>query len=510
MFEQWLQAKGFDPAALTDDQKAVLKASYDAEQAASVNSTTVEASKNLDQILGDRRKEESRIQEITKIVASFVDERPLQIDEIENAARYAIEAKTDPKDFKLQLYERLRAKPAFSFSVGSGPGKVDDNVLQAALCKSGGLANIEEEFDDQTLDIVAKRFKHGLGFRELLVMAARENGYTGHSSNDIEGLLEAAFAGRTRYGRGSGIHAAGFSTYDLSGILSNTANKFLLQAFNAVESSWRDIAAITSVRDFKTITSYSLTGDFKYRKIPPGGQIEHGTAGEETYTNKANTYGRMFAIDHEAIINDDLGALTQVPQRMGRGAALSFNEVFWTEFMNNASFFTSGNGNYISGATPGTDDSRLNNEGLTRAETAFFALTDPDGNPLGATPSVLLVPNALYSAAFREMNSTELRDNTASIQYGTTNPHAGKYTVSRSSYLSNSSFTGYSSTAWYLIADPMDLPVIGVAFLNGQQTPTVERAAADFDRLGIQMRAVHYFGVKKYEYRAGLKSKGAA
>ena len=45
------------------------------------------------------------------------------------------------------------------------------------------------------------------------------------------------------------------------------------------------------------------------------------------------------------------------------------------------------------------------------------------------------------------------------------------------------------------LPDPNDLPVIEAAFLNSQQTPTVERADADFNVLGIQFRGYFDFGV---------------
>lgn len=38
--------------------------------------------------------------------------------------------------------------------------------------------------------------------------------------------------------------------------------------------------------------------------------------------------------------------------------------------------------------------------------------------------------------------------------------------------------TNYSTTHWFLLADPMDLPTIEVAFLNGQEMPFVETASA--------------------------------
>jgi hypothetical protein len=67
-----------------------------------------------------------------------------------------------------------------------------------------------------------------------------------------------------------------------------------------------------------------------------------------------------------------------------------------------------------------------------------------------------------------------------------------------------------SAAAWYLLADPNDLPFIEAVFLNGQESPTVESADADFNTLGIQFRGYHDFGVDTQEYRAAVKSKGSA
>jgi hypothetical protein len=140
----------------------------------------------------------------------------------------------------------------------------------------------------------------------------------------------------------------------------------------------------------------------------------------------------------------------------------------------------------------------------------FFNQTDADSKPLGIMPKYLLVPNALNVVATSLSRDLELRDTTASTKFTTGNPHAGKFTPVRSSYLSNSSYTGFSTTKWYLLADPSDVPVIEIAFLNGQESPVVETADADFSTLGIQMRGYFDFGVTKQDYRGGVASKGAA
>ena len=151
-------------------------------------------------------------------------------------------------------------------------------------------------------------------------------------------------------------------------------------------------------------------------------------------------------------------------------------------------------------------------DSLTQAEQMFLDLVDPDGHPLAVSPAVLLVPNALLVKGSNLMNSTEVREdgNTGKSKYVTNNPHSGKFRVVRSSYLSNAQYAGSSNKAWYVLAEPNDMPVIEVAFLNGQQRPTVESADADFNVLGIQMRGYHDFGVALQEFRGGVKMKGEA
>ena len=379
--------------------------------------------------------------------------------------------------------------------MGRGKGRsTGPKIIEAAVCLSGGLGRPEKHFDQETLNLADDRFPQGIGLVELLAMAARENGYHGVSNRDMRGILRAAF-GHGDDGNGRIRADASFSTLSLPGILSNVANKFLTMGFEGVESTWRAISAMRSVRDFKQNTSYSLTGGFKYEKVGAGGEIKHATVGELTYINQVDTYGRMFAITRTDLINDDLGALTAVPRRLGRGAALAMNEVFWTEFLDNATFFTAPRQNLLTGAT-----TNLSLDSLTAAETLFMDQDDPDGFPVAMTPRHLVVPNNLAVIAANIFNSTFVASGPSTTTTMMNNPHAGKFMVHQSSYLSNTSFTGNSTTAWYLIADPQDMPVIEMAFLNGRVEPVVESAETDMNVLGIMFRGYSDFGVQLQEY----------
>lgn len=392
--------------------------------------------------------------------------------------------------------EVLRASRPKAPAIHAPEHTATPQILEAACLLTARLDGVEKAFDDQTLEAATKRFRGGIGLQELLLEAAWANGYTGRNFRDSRQVLRHAFNPPIE---------AGFSAIDIGGILSNVANKFLLEGFFSVERAWRSVTAVRNVSDFKTVTSYRLVGKDQYELVAPGGELKHGTLGEESYTNKADTYGLMLSIDRRDIINDDLGAITAVPRKLGRGSGLKINDVFWTTFLNNAPFFTAGNNNYITGA-----DTALSIDGLTKAEVTFMDQVDGDGKPIGVMPAVLLVPTALSAIGTQLFKSVELRDTTASTKYPVSNPHQGKFRVEVSRYLGNAVYGGSSTKAWYLLADPSDLPVIEVAFLNGQESPTIETAEADFNKLGVQMRGYHDFGVNLQDPRGGVKSKGEA
>jgi len=438
-----------------------------------------------------------RKQELDDLGAEYIEQHPDDIETIKSIIEAAKADGWNRKDTELALLRLFRSAPP---PVARSYPEHKPLEIEAAMCDAAGLPNVETMYPEHVMEQARKRFRHGATLGELLMMAARENGWHGHSlRGNLRDILRAATMPR------DGAIQAGFSNIDVGGILSAVANKFLLAGFMSVERTWRNICAVRSVPNFNTITSYRLVGADQYEQVAPGGTLKHGTLGEETYTNKADTYGLMLTVDRRDIINDDLGAISAVPRKLGRGSGLKINDIFWKTFMNNSSFFTAARANYLAGAT-----TALSIDGLTAAEVLFLNMVDAEGKPTGIMPSIMLVPTALAATATQLYKSLEIRDTTSSTKYPVANPHQGKFRVEVSRYLSNSHYAGYSSKAWYLLASPDDLPVIEVAFLDGQEAPTIETAEADFNVLGIQMRGFHDFGVALQDYRGGVKMLGEA
>lgn len=492
-FAQWIEAQGFVAADLDEKQTSSLQAMFDA-QSGGTNRPGATAGKDLaaaavTDLRAELAAETARVAAIRKVCGGKHADIEAQ----------AIGEGWDANRTELEVMRNERPK-APAIHAGGGDGSlVAAEVIEAALCGTLNTPGREKLFSEKTLEAADKKYRQ-LGLQELILMAAHAGGYTGRTTITRDTLPEIFRAAFTP------INAA-FSTLSLPGIFSNVANKELLAGFMEEDQTWREVSVTRTVSDFKTVTSYRLLDDMEYEELAPDGEIKHGKLSEESYTRQARTYAKMFSLTRVAIINDDLGAFEDLRTRLGAGAARNFNSVFWARFINNSSFFTSQRGNYITGNDSALD---VDGTGLQKGILAFRKLKSPDGKRLGGIPSILLVPPELQFIAQRLFQSTTVNTGGSSTKdmVPNDNIHAGKYRPVVVDWLSDTSFTGNSAKAWYLLRSPSILAPVVVSFLDGIQTPTVDVAEADFNQLGVQFRGYHDFGVDFAEYLAGIKSKG--
>lgn len=514
-FSQWLAANKYDEAALTPEMRKHLEAAWKAEIAAAHPAPALDkpaAESTVDDKLAVFEAEAKRKDFIRESCEKWAAENThagtekfKQLRALQEAAM--ADPKTDRNAFQLAMLRFDRTVGMMVLTPRQT--EASPEIIEAALCVAGGLENIEKHYKDQTLEASRRQYKNGVGLQAAIGECARANGWRGH---DVKAnWFQATRAAFRANGDGGEMYSAvtGPSTYSLPNIFSNVGNKFMREGFMAVENSWREFAEITRFNDFKQKTELGLTGSMLYNELPPSGEIKHTTLGEITYTNRAKTYAVMLGLDRQSIVNDDLGVLTGASRRMGRGYALTLNNLVYTTFINNSTFFTSGNNNVITGATSVLSGA-TGIEALRLAVEKFKLQTDPDGLPLGATPKILLVPASLEIAAKNLMNSTQvIGSTTANSPMPDGNPFAGMFKVVVSPYLQNSSYTGFSATAWYLLSDPSDIPVLEVGFLNGVDSPTVETENAEFNMLGIALRGYFDAGVALKEFRGGVRAAGA-
>lgn len=528
-FEQWCASVGIDPASLTEEGKAAVMLSYEAATGATMAAPPAPATAapaaapvaSAGAVVDLAANATTMLELANKALAASwrrAAEIQAKADGFPLIAAKAIEDQWSVEKVELEVLKAssARTRPTSFTSAQNDPSNMP-NVLEAAVCSVRGLSNdgrriakveLDKQFDDRTLQAAHTQFRGGIGLKQMLMVCASANGMPMSAgmqvtTGNLREFLEYACPPARRLQASSG-----FSTVSLPGILSNVANKELLQGYMEEDAVWREIAQIKTVSDFKTVTSYRLLDNMEYEKLGPGATIKHGTTSEESFTRSVDTYAKMYAITRQDIINDDLGAFDDLRNRLGAGGAIKLNDLFWTTFLANlGTIFTSTRTNYISGSTTnlGTDG-----VGLGLGQKAWRQRTSGSGDGakrVGGRPVYLLVPpeletiaDALYAG--RNLNAVKVAD---------VNTFAGKYQPICAPQLSDSAYSGYSTTAWYLLGEKSKGSPIVVSFLNGQETPTVESADADFSTLGIQFRGYHDFGVDLGDgYLNALMSKGAA
>lgn len=409
------------------------------------------------------------------------------------------------------LQTRLPKSPTAELSGPTHTAPRELDVMEAAVMLNAGSSgeDLLLSFDQRTVDAAHDGRWSGFGLQALgyrvLRLAGRSIAPGQFGNSTITELLRTS----------RDVQLAGQSLYSFTGIVGNVANKFALQGFNSVEQAWRKVCAIDSVKDFKEQSFYRLTGSTDYKIIGIGEAIPSGSLGEESFTNKADTYGLLLQVDRTTLINDDMGMIRQGARlKLGRGAGLALNKIIWAQWVAAANvgsgkfFHTTHTGrgpNYKAGA-----DTVLSLESMQAADEMFQDQVDKDGVPLDVEPKFLLVPTSLHRQALDYYQSITVENlGTGSIKATTNNPYSGRFEVVCSKYLKT--MPGGSATAWYLCADPNALGVgaMQVVFLNNRQVPYLETSEADFDTLGIKMRGYYDFAAKMQEKACAVKFKGA-
>lgn len=297
---------------------------------------------------------------------------------------------------------------------------------------------------------------------------------------------------------------AAMSTYSLPVALGNAANKLLLSAYEESPATWRAFCAVRSVGDFKEATAIrpSFTGNLE--PVAPGGELKHGSVGEHVSTFRADTYGKLLSIDRRDLVNDDLSLFEDTARAMGKAAMRKVSDLAYETLLANAGgFFSSGNGNLIDGAT-----SALSLDSLSLAIQAMRTQRDAEGNDLDIVPVTLLVPPELAVQAKSVLESEFIQ---RAAEQPTGNSLRRAVALEVEPRLSNAAkFDGKASgKQWYLFAAPSAGPLV-VAFLNGNQSPTVEYFGLEqtVEKLAVSWRVYLDFGAALCDPRAAVRSAG--
>ena len=288
------------------------------------------------------------------------------------------------------------------------------------------------------------------------------------------------------------------STSTFPAIMSNLANKSVMNGFNEAETTFQIWTGKGSNRDFKEAARYALSEAGNLELVPEGGQFPQDVFGEASARTKVATYGKIFSLTRQAIINDDLGLFSKLATKYGSAAKRLVNKMVYAQLtgtvkmQDSVALFDDKHGNVAKTAEA------LSVTSLAKAITAMRrqkGITD-EAN-LNITPKYLVVPPELEVTAYQIVNSTAAVDGTNS---GVVNPYKGRFVVVSDAELTD-------TTAWYLVADAAQHDTIEVTYLNGVENPRLETRQG-FDVDGIEYKVAFDVGVDTIDFRGLYKNAG--
>lgn len=362
----------------------------------------------------------------------------------------------------------------------------------------GRVVTVEDESDKQR-----GATENALLARAGVVKADTANPYRGFT------LSEMARASLTRAGyRHEGQDKKTFvgaafthSTSDFPLILGNVANKSMLKGYTEAEETFQRWTRAGELPDFKPGTRVDLNMFPSLRKVPEGAEYKYATIGERGATVVLATYGELFSITRQAIINDDIGAFTRIPQLMGRAAIRTIGDLVYAILTSNpvmsdgTPLFHANHGNLLMGSAITTAS--------VDAMGAAMAMQKQGSSVLNIGLQYLIVPRALRGAA-NVVRASEFEVGSGAARNNTT-PNSVRDTFE---VISDARLDAASATAWYGAANPSAADTIEVSYLDGVQTPFLEQKDGwnvDGTEFKVRMDA----GVAPIDWKTLAKNPGA-
>ncbi|EOG8328370.1 MAG: Clp protease ClpP [Klebsiella sp.] len=296
------------------------------------------------------------------------------------------------------------------------------------------------------------------------------------------------------------------SSSDFSHILAGGAEKSVLTGWQNSGETFQQWTKSGSLSNFHEAKRVGLNGFSELGKVPEGAEYKYVTTSDSGVPIALATYGNIFSITRQAIINDDLNQLTTIPQAMGRAAARTVGNLVYLNLTTNSKFtdgkalFHADHKNLIAKG--------MDTDGLNEARKAMRLQQDANGDPINVIPAYILVPAALEGLANRAVLSS------SSLfpvdQGGTLNQNPGIINVVKdmAQVVVEPRLDKANNKEWYVTA-AKGTDTIEVAYLDGMDVPYLEQQEG-FTVDGIAWKVRIDAGVAALDYRGMVKSSGAA
>ncbi|WP_347278598.1 hypothetical protein [Plasticicumulans sp.] len=313
------------------------------------------------------------------------------------------------------------------------------------------------------------------------------------------GRVDACDPRRLREAAGPQALREAIDTTAFANVLGEALQRRMVADYNRPSQYdvWRDLAGTpVPLTDFRTNERVRFGG---YGDLPhvaeKGAYAALSSPSDEKATYAAGKRGGIETVSLEAIANDDVGAVRQIPLRMSGAAKRTLAKFVMDLLRTNPTIYDSVALFHATHNNLGT--SGLGAASWSAARLAMLHQTEPGSSDrLGIAPATLFVPSDLEETAnnlfvvqteqeqqFRQRTAPKVR----SVWYWT------------------------DANDWVAAADPLDLPSVEVGFLNGNEEP--ELFTQDLPTVGslfsndqITYKIRHIYGAAILNFRGLYKA----
>ncbi|EFY5549132.1 Clp protease ClpP [Shigella dysenteriae] len=345
---------------------------------------------------------------------------------------------------------------------------VGDGIRQALMARAG--------FEKTERDNVY----NGMTLREYARMSLTERGIGVSGYNPMQ-MVGAAFT---------------HSTSDFGNILLDVANKAILQGWEDAPETYEQWTRKGQLSDFKIAHRVGMGGFSALRQVREGAEYKYVTTGDKQATIALATYGELFSITRQAIINDDLNMLTDVPMKLGRAAKSTIADLVYAILTSNPKISTDNVSLFDKAKHANVLESAAMDVASLDKARQLMRVQKEGERHLNIRPAFVLVPTAMESVANQVIRSSSVKG--ADINAGIINPVKDFATVIAEPRLDDN-----SQTTFYLAASKGS-DTIEVAYLNGVDTPYIDQMEG-FSVDGVTTKVRIDAGVAPVDHRGLVK-----
>ena len=286
------------------------------------------------------------------------------------------------------------------------------------------------------------------------------------------------------------------STSDFGNILLDVANKAILLGWEENDETFGKWTKKGQLSDFKTAHRVGLGAFPSLRKVREGAEYKYVTLNDKGETIALATYGELFSISRQAIINDDMNMLTDVPKKLGEAAKATIGDLVYAVLIDNEkmsdkkALFSTDHKNMLTGG--------MDVETISAGRTAMRQQKEGE-RTLNIRPAFMLVPTTLETQATQVVKSGSVKG--ADVNSNIINPIRDLAEIIAEPRLDEA-----STKDWYM-ASRQGSDTIEVAYLNGIDVPYIDQLEG-FTSDGVTTKVRIDAGVAPVDYRGLLKVTG--